>query len=314
MRGGMGYQITKIFNESGIFKPGTSKHIDKAAARASGAVTWADLGRNLAIYSYNTAETYKDTWHLFGDFAKLEMGLKDIEKTDAGHIKNFLESRVDLGIAYSTYQKEAAALGKLESTLNMYSQKYDRGNIYEFRTVIRESGVEARNELISNQPRRAYQAPQKLLSAISRENHHIAASVQYEGGARIHETSLIKVDQLAGYDQDSITGERVGRIDIVGKGGKERTISVSSITYKKLLNAIERAGEFKLSKGYYRSLRNAAEHTGQGYNGSHGLRWNYARERMDDCQQNGKSYEQALIRVSREMGHQRADITEHYLR
>jgi len=315
MRGGMGSQVTEIFNKSGIFTPGESKHEAKELAREGGAATWADMGRELGIYSYNTAETYKDVWHQFGDYAKFEMGLKDIEKTTENHVKAYLESRIAQGIAYSTYQKEAAALGKLENALNMYSARFNRGNDYNFRPAIRECGTEARNELEKSDPHRAYRDPEKLIASISNENHKIAASVQYEGGARIHEASLIKNEQLGGFGPDKITGECVGQIRIEGKGGKERTLAVSTETYRNIEKVIERDGEYRIDKNDYRhSLREAAEKVGQEYNGSHGLRWSYAQERMEEAQENGRTYEQALVEVSHEMGHERADITEHYLR
>jgi hypothetical protein len=44
------------------------------------------------------------------------------------------------------------------------------------------------------------------------------------------------------------------------------------------------------------------------------LRWNFAKNRMKDAQKDGKYYEQGLSAVSQEMGHVRADITEHYLK
>ena len=110
MKGGIGYQVTQVFLKSGIFTPGQSKHSAKEAARAAGASTWHELGKELKIYSYATAETYKDVWHQFANYAKAELGLRDIEKTGSEHIRAYLESRIDQCIAYSTYQKEATAL------------------------------------------------------------------------------------------------------------------------------------------------------------------------------------------------------------
>jgi integrase len=48
-------------------------------------------------------------------------------------------------------------------------------------------------------------------------------------------------------------------------------------------------------------------------NGAHGLRHSYAQDRMEELQQRGIFYQQALGIVSQEMGHFRADITEVYL-
>ena len=67
-------------------------------------------------------------------------------------------------------------------------------------------------------------------------------------------------------------------------------------------------------RAYRKDLQRAANLRGQKYHGSHGLRWNFARERFHNLMENGYTYEQALAQVSRELGHERADITKHYLR
>ena len=57
-----------------------------------------------------------------------------------------------------------------------------------------------------------------------------------------------------------------------------------------------------------------AKKSDQKYNGSHGLRWNFAQNRMDyHMTHGGLTYEAGLVAVSDEMGHVRGDITEHYL-
>jgi len=67
-------------------------------------------------------------------------------------------------------------------------------------------------------------------------------------------------------------------------------------------------------RAYRKDLQRAANLTGQKYHGSHGLRWNFAQERFHNLMENGYTYEQALAQVSKERGHERADITKHYLR
>ena len=317
MRGGIGYQVTQVFLKSGIFTPGESKHTAKESARAGGASTWHELGRELKIYSYATAETYKDVWHQFADFAKAELGLKDIEKTGSEHVRAYLENRIDQGIAYSTYQKEAAALQKFEAALNGYSAySSSRPDRYSFSEVIKEVSEDARQELVRSDAARAYQDPSGLVSAIRNNSHRVAASIQYEGGARISEAALIKPEQLKGLGRDRITGEVKGTVHLdFTKGGKQRDIQITRETYEKLLQHIKANGRFQVDKNAYRSeLKMTAELTHQAYQGSHGLRWSYAQERHNEVQQHGYTYEQSLSIVSQELGHERADITEHYLR
>lgn len=316
MRGGIGYQITEIFNKSGIMQIGHSKHQAKAEAREAGAKSWADMGKALGIYSFKTAEGYKDTWHNFANYAKAELKLKDIEKTSAEHVQAYIENRISAGVALATISKEAAALGKLENALNLYSSKYDRGNQYNFRDSIREIIKQARQELPKADPHRAYGSPDRIIRAIEDIKHQIAAKSQWESGPRVHEISLIKPHQLKGMGLDRATDEKCGVIEIKGKGGKIRELSVRIDTYEKISNVIETEGKFCIDKNAYRAdLRHACEKCGERYTGSHGLRWKFAQERMEILQSaHGMSYEQSLLEVSRQLGHERADITEHYLR
>lgn len=316
MRGGIGYQITEIFNKSGILQIGESKHEAKAAARAAGSKSWTDMGKALGIHSFNTADTYKDTWHQFANYARAEFKLKDIEKTSAEHVQSYLVSRNSSGVALATIAKEAAALGKLENALNLYSAKYEKGNQYNFRDGIREIIKQARQELPKADPHRAYLSPGHIIDAIKNEKHQIAARSQLESGARIHEISLIKPGQLRGMGQDRTSEEKCGIIEIKGKGGKIRELHVAPVTYGKISSIIEQEGRFCIDKNDYRAdLRKVCELCNEKYTGSHGLRWSYAQNRMESLQSvHSMSYEQSLLEVSHQLGHDRPDITEHYLR
>jgi hypothetical protein len=303
-----------VYKLSGISEIGSSKHEAKESAREGGAQSWADIGGKIGIYSEGTADRYRDVWRAALDYAKADYGIKDIEKITPEVIQNYLESRVEQGIAHSTYGTEAAALGKLEVALNRYSEAHDRGNTYDFRSAIAETRAEA-SSLSKFDSSRAYEDARGLVAAVSDRDHQLTAAVQLESGSRIHEASLIKPDQLQGYTSDPTSGEQKGVISYQGKGGKMGEHLVSPGTYQALEQRIQERGEFRIDKDAYRdSLRDAAAETGQKYTSSHGLRWNYAQERFQQIQEHGGSYEKALAQVSQEMGHERASITEHYLR
>jgi integrase len=106
-----------------------------------------------------------------------------------------------------------------------------------------------------------------------------------------------------------------GWFEVEGKRGKEREIGVSPETYARLEKEVAEGTRFEFDKAAYRAdLKEAAAMTGQEYEGSHGLRWSWAQERHSELQERGMTYEQSLSVVSQEMGHERGDITEHYLR
>ena len=317
MRGSVNWQINQIFLKSDIFTPGESKHLAKEKARLEGARTWSEIGQQINIHSYATAQTYKDVWHQFGHFAKETLGVRDMENLQAKHIRSYLKSRIAKGVKYSTFQKEAAALGKFEKACNQFAVKTGSEKIYNFKNEFKSVRKEAAKVLERASETRVYQNPQLLISSLENEFHKLIAKIQLEGGARVYEASLIHKGQLQGLSRDNRTSKDVGLIRLDPgdtKGGKGRTISVSPKTYQKLSKHIEKHQEFSVNSNHYRKdLKNTAKITGQKYTGSHGLRWNFAQERFLKLQKSGFTFEQCLQQTSWEMGHERADITLHYL-
>ena len=111
-------------------------------------------------------------------------------------------------------------------------------------------------------------------------------------------------------------GKMFGLLEIRGKGGKIRAVPVTTDIYKKLQKRLE-LEPMSIAPAQYRlKLRQAAHLSGQQYteHGTHGLRWCFAQESMNRLIAAGMSYEVALTTVSRNMGHERASITTHYLR
>ena len=314
MRGSVKWQVNEVFKV--ISKIGQSKHYEKELVRESGAKTWHEIGKGLGIYSYKTLDAYRDVAKQLLSYVKSEFGLKDIEKLTGEHVKSFLEYKIEQGISYRTFQQYAAAVEKLEVALNRYSEVNSRGNSYSFEPYVKQVREIAKETLEKTNPTRAYENPKDLIRYLTEREHSLMARMQYEGGARLHEVSLIKHDQLKGMDTDTFTGKEVGKIEVQGKGGYVRDISVSANTYRQLENHIKENEIFRIDKDAYRTnLKSAAVKSGQDYTGSQGLRWNFAQERFNELQEKGNlTYEQALKQVSEEMGHHRADITEHYLR
>ena len=277
--------------------------------------TWHKIGKGIGIYSYATADAYRDVWRQLGEYSKSAFQIRDLERLNGSHIQSFLESKIVDGVAHSTFMQYASACEKLETALNGYADYKNAGNQYSFTEQIANTREDAHRILERFDNSRAYTDPERLVNSIQNERHNLAAVMQYESGARVHEISLIKSDQISGLREDSITGEVKGYIEIEGKGGKENEIALTPETYQRLENHIQDNGEIRIDKDDYRfDLKEAAEKTEQEYNGSHGLRWSFAQERFQEIQQHGLTYEEALSRVSEELGHERSDITEHYLK
>jgi len=314
MRGNVNFQVQQLYKT--VESIGESKHEAKAEARENGAVGAAEIAKEIGIYSYSTADAYRDVWRAVGEFAKAEYGIKDMERITGEVAVAYLNSKIEEGVARATFGQYAAAVEKMETALNRFASQNETGNTYKFGLDdVREVAALELGE--RNHEARAYADPSKLYGNIEDKQHALVAQIQHESGGRIKEVSQIKEGQLKGLKADRITGELRGKIEVDGKGGKIRELQVSPAAYAALKAAIAaNDGVFKVAdyKAYIAALEKSAGKTGQDYNGSHGLRWNFAQERMQKLQAHGLSYEQALQQVSHEMGHERSDITEHYLK
>ena len=305
MRGSVAYQVHQVFQT--IIRFGESKHEAKAEARADGANTWHDIGKEIGIFSYATADQYRDISKDLMNYTKEQFGIKDIEKLQSEHIQAYLENKIAEGVRYSTFQKYAAALEKLEVALNKYAETHNTGNQYSF--DIKDVRQQASEVLERSQATRAYEDPKALIENIQNSDYKIIAQAQHEGGFRISELNHLS--------QANFKEGNVFQV-ISGKGGKDREVPLSKETYNALKSLLDKAdtdGKYKFDMNDYRNtLKTVAEQSGQPYTGSHGLRWNFAQEKFMELQQHGRTYEQALQEVSNLLGHERPDITEHYLR
>lgn len=312
MRGSTVFQVQQVFQA--VNDIGSSKHEAKAEARAEGAITWHFVGKGLGVYSYSTADAYRDVWRACLDYAKKTAGIKNIEKLSGEAVRAFLTSKVDQGVAHATFGQYAAACEKLEVALNRYAEKHGTGLEYAFSKSIQGARDVAVN-LERFEGSRAYVSPDQLVAAVKNGQHNLVASIQREGGCRISEANHISREQLRGLKKDPRTGELKGWVFVEGKGGKEREIAISPETYARLVTTVSRGQRFEFDKNAYRAdLKTAAVKTGQDYEGSHGLRWSWAQERNHKLQHLGMTYDQTLSQISQEMGHERGDITEHYLK
>ena len=60
MRGTIDWQIKELFKT--VDEIGISKHDAKIEARNNGATSWHEVGKELGIHSYATADIYRDVW------------------------------------------------------------------------------------------------------------------------------------------------------------------------------------------------------------------------------------------------------------
>jgi len=306
MRGGVKWQINQIFQKSGIFRPGESKHEDKEAAKTYLATenmtaTSQRISQRTTIHSIQTGYDYKETWEAVGKHAREVFGLKDMTQISEEHVRSYLEQRVLERVSHSTWRKEAAHCGKLGNALSLQSEK-----TVDFRDAVNDMRADAKDVLTNPEQDRGFVEPREVIAAIKNEQFRLIATIQLEGGARVHEVMRVHERQLVGANQIHLENT---------KGGKPRTIIVQPETYDKLKAAVRaQGGALSSSQSAYRTqVYRAALEVGEDNTGTHDFRYNYAQGRYVDLTKEGMTPESAHQEISWEMGHERADITMHYL-
>lgn len=304
MRGSVYYQSAELIKI--IFVEGAKKteRVDKTHPHYQ------------CIASYKTAKAYRDVWENFFHYLREHWKIIDPILITDEMVASYMEYKSEYHISKQYLEKISSAMGKLEIALKRYTlSKYGEAGEYDF--SVRQDVLDTSRDLklvADNYHNRAYKNPELLIESLKEPLHQLAAQIQYEGGARMEGVSLIKFDQLHGIRYDPITKTDKGVIFTKEKGGKEGDVLVTMNTYAKLELHFKTNKLFKLDRQRYsQGIRNTCEHIGITPEGSHGLRWNFAKRRLFEYAKAGFTYEQSLQAVSWEMKHNRASITEHYL-
>src|SRR5574344_901382 len=305
MRGSVYYQSSQLVQQ--IFQEGLKKD-DKINPNHE---------HYQMVSSYKTMESYRRVWNNFFNYLKEHWKIRNFEKIEAQHIQAYMDYKIEYYPSKQYLEKISAALGKLEIALKNFSKNIHNEN-REYDFSIRQTILNEARDLklvASNYHNRAYNNPELLISNLKNPMNKLAAKIQLEGGARIEGVALIKPEQLRGKKIDKVTKTKKGIVHTKEKGGKQGEVLVSLETYAELENHLSLNSKFKINRqDYYNDIKQAAFASREIAEGSHGLRWNFAKRRMFECGKADYTYSDSLQEVSYEMKHNRASITEHYLR
>lgn len=267
------------------------------------------------VASYKSMESYRSIWNNFFNYLREHWKLKDPILITSEHVAAYMDYKIEYYPSKLYLSKISSALGKLETALHLYSASNFKTPIrYDF-SIRLKMLKEARDleNVADNYHNRAYDNPLELISNLSLKEHRLAATIQYEGGARYEGVGLIKKEQLLGYKTDKITNITKGVILTKEKGGKEGEVLVATQAYLELLKHIDKHSKFSIKRALYaKDIRDTCSKLHIIADGSHGFRWNFAQRRLFEYGKAGYTYEQALLTVSSEMKHNRAIITQHY--
>jgi integrase len=183
---------------------------------------------------------------------------------------------------------------------------------------------------------RAYTSQQaQMVASAQSEKHSLATQIAENAGLRAHELlSLRPVNERPAdihreYRDDRFSGRgNIAIYTVEGKGGLCREVALDKALADKLESRrldepktvydrdIGYRTQYDVGSGkqWSDSFSKASNREFGWSNGAHGLRHEFAQERMNTLQGAGYEYREALEIVSQEMGHFRPEITEVYLR
>ena len=227
-----------------------------------------------------------------------------------------------------------------ERYLEMRSQEVGQKTLdldrQAMQTLIGEKLAVVKSEQSQTLQSRAYTSEQaQMVASAQSEKHSLATQIAENAGLRAHEIYTLRpieerqADTHREYRDDRFTGrENISIYTVEGKGGLCREVAID----KELANKLEERRLAEPKTVYDRDIGyrtqydigggqnwsnsfSAASNRELGWsNGAHGLRHEFAQERMNALQGAGYGYKEALEIVSQEMGHFRPEITEVYLR
>ncbi len=268
--------------------------------------------RGLDLDSVRTEKNYEGALKGVAEFLQ-ENRMGDLNSLDAEKAMAYLEAR-----GQEVSQK----------TLDM-----DRQAI---QAVIGEKLPVIPSEKTTTLESRAYTGEQaKMVAAAQSEKHSLATQIAENAGLRAHELLTLRpveerqADTHREYRNDRFTGrENVKIYTVEGKGGLCREVAIDRALADQLesrrLDApqivydreVRYEQHYNLGGGkqWTDSFSKAADRALGWSTGAHGLRHEFAQERMNTLQGYGYEYRESLEIVSQEMGHFRPEITEVYLR
>lgn len=299
-------QLAHAIKSSGIVEVGRSRYDAKADARAAGAKTSHDINTTIGITSWASYDKFCSQVKVFGAWCFGTHKINNLNQIKPAHVTGFLTALVDHGYARNTVQGYAATINKMAVML-------DRGltgtgiRADKWAKAIDTIRADINTCIQKDTATRAYADPQAIVAAMPDDRMQLVASMQLNHGLRIADATKINTHNISA-DGATLTVCN-------SKNGQDITVALRPGEADHIRALADDKGMVAVRQSEYRAaLIKACADTDQAYNGSHGLRHNYAQARMEQLTSNGMSYTKALDTVASEMGHHRAEITHTYLR
>jgi len=261
-------------------------------------------GQSKWIHGSRTHDRYMSVARDFVNRCKAT-GVSRLDKVTQGTVADYFERRLHEGAAQATLKVEISALNKF--LVDGLGRK----------DLLITNGQALWRQAVSGSRTYPFDQPERVINAIRAPASKAIATIQYCGGARIHEVKNIRIN----------AEEKM--LSICGKGGKERNIDYSDRAGKlerikeakaTLEKALEEKSWHEIRTAAYQHLHAAERATDEIVQGYHGFRANYIDERYTEKYEQyireGKTEDEADrladLDAGREAGHERAQTTRHY--
>jgi integrase len=247
------------------------------------------------------------------------------------HVTAWLQKN-RLGDLKSLHREQA--IRYLEERSESVGQKMLDQERQAMQKILQNSLPVIKSELVQIQKSRSYTLAQvELIANAQSARNQLATKIAYAAGLRAHELlTLQRKEERAASSHRTWSNHRFlgreGKIyTVIGKGGLIREvlipIELATALEKMRLDSPVKVKDRNIhylkyydingGKNWSNSFTTASLRVLERSNGAHGLRHSYAQDRMEELQQKGIFYQEALGIVSNEMGHFRSTITEVYL-
>jgi len=288
---------------SGISEFGNSRYEAKQELYNNGVTSSHDVSQQMGIHSFATYDTYKSVATVFTKYCFTEYGIKQLNQIKPDMVKSFLSEAVNRDYSRNTCDKYTAGIEKFASAIDKLCP------VSTPRAESWYNAVQDCREMIKNEAperdfaTRAYSNPEAIINAIPEPNLRICAEMQLNHGLRLADAT--KISDISG---NTLTVHN-------SKNGQDMQIKLTDNEVQRIKEVSGGSMCIEVKQSTYRNaLHTACDAVGESWNGTHGLRHNFAQERMGELLGQGESYKSALSTVSEEMGHHRPSITEIYLR
>jgi hypothetical protein len=254
-------------------------------------------------HSIATTQNQRSVITQYVNYVKEEYGNRVMENINNETMKEFIDHKLNEdGISGATANTYISELGRISDNLNELGvNSVSREEITSYREDLKEQGVNLQGDHLD----RSYNEADKIVENMYNDSPYgLSAELQYEAGLR--------ADDALNSEKWTINEDNSLHIEN-SKGGVEYDTKIlNEELIEKVREAIEQ--EYKGNYEDYReSLKEAVEQQGEEWNGTHGLRYDFAQERVEELREQGLTDSEALAQTSQEMGHSREEITLHYL-